>query len=173
MSRPKDEHFLCLPCCGWREETHRRRFILEFSVPPQLQVSSARYWTLHDTILKAKALNRPSLDQRLAIASSLARAVQKWHSVGWVHQGINSHNIVFLFHDNERLAFARPILLGFQYSRPESTPSIGWALDDLPTAIYRHPDRQKESRRGHTKIHDIYSLGVVLLELGLWQTAPP
>ena len=26
-------------------------------------------------------------------------------------------------------------------------------------------------RKGHTKIHDIHSLGVVLLEIGLWQTA--
>lgn len=171
LSQPKDDHFLCLPCCNWYEETHRHRFVLEFSVPEQYQLYPADYQALHTSILKSKGSNRPSLDERFCISSKLARAVQKWHSVGWVHQGISSHNIVFLFNDKKKLAFSRPILLGFQYSRPKFTPSIGWTMNDLPAAIYRHPDRQGDARHGHTKLHDIYSLGVVLLEVGLWQTA--
>lgn len=37
--------------------------------------------------------------------------------------------------------------------------------------VYRHPERYGEPDTSFTKTHDIYSLGVVLLEIGLWQTA--
>jgi hypothetical protein len=34
--------------------------------------------------------------------------------------------------------------------------------------VYRHPDRQGVPNSSHQKEHDIYSYGVLLLELGLW-----
>lgn len=37
--------------------------------------------------------------------------------------------------------------------------------------IYRHPDRQGQPMETFKKIHDIYALGVVLLEIGLWEPA--
>lgn len=37
--------------------------------------------------------------------------------------------------------------------------------------IYRHPERQGQPTTPFKKIHDIYSLGVVLLEIGLWEPA--
>jgi hypothetical protein len=106
----------------------------------------------------------------------LARAVLKWHLVGWVHQGISSHSIIF-FRDNTAESSSRggrpnyhePFLHGFEFARPDSDPSMGRALDDIEFNVYRHPDRQGDARKGHLKKHDIYSLGVVLLEIGLWQ----
>ncbi|KAK6222689.1 hypothetical protein LQW54_000870 [Pestalotiopsis sp. IQ-011] len=64
-----------------------------------------------------------------------------------------------------------PFLLGFDFARPHSDPSIGRAEDNSELNIYRHPSRQGNMPRSHRKIHDLYSLGVVLLEIGLWQTA--
>ena len=37
--------------------------------------------------------------------------------------------------------------------------------------LYRHPDIQDVAHSSFSKFHDIYSLGVVLLEIALWQTA--
>ena len=48
---------------------------------------------------------------------------------------------------------------------------MGRSADDIAFNVYRHPSRQGAIRKGHTKLHDIYSLGVVLLEIGLWQCA--
>ncbi|KAI1085135.1 hypothetical protein F5B20DRAFT_131458 [Whalleya microplaca] len=119
-----------------------------------------------------KASARPTLDKRLRTAFLLATALQKWHSVGWLHQGINSHNIIFFEVDGQAgFDYNNPFLYGFEFARPDSDPSIGKPLDDDAFNIYRHPNRQGPSRRGHRKIHDIYSLGVVMLEIGLWQTA--
>ena len=92
-------------------------------------------------------------------------------SCDWVHQGINSHNFVFLHVNERQVEFTFPILQRFQYSRPKLAPSINQAVDDIAFAVYRHPSRQGTGRQGHTKMHDLYSLGVVLLEIGLWQSA--
>lgn len=37
--------------------------------------------------------------------------------------------------------------------------------------VYRHPERQGQPQKMFNKIHDIYALGVVLLEVGLWEPA--
>ncbi len=56
----------------------------------------------------------------------LAKAVQKWHLVGWVHQGISSSSVIF-FHkkDTNQVDYAQPFLHGFEFARPDSDPSMG------------------------------------------------
>lgn len=41
---------------------------------------------------------------------------------------------------------------------------------DIEANLYRHPERQGKPKRQFSRIHDIYALGVVLLEIGLWRT---
>ncbi|KAF4540152.1 Het-s domain protein [Lasiodiplodia theobromae] len=43
--------------------------------------------------------------------------------------------------------------------------------NDLERNLYRHPDRQGRPKTSFSKLHDIYALGVVLLEIGLWEMA--
>lgn len=61
--------------------------------------------------------------------------------------------------------------MGFNFSRPESFFSAGPANFLQKENIYRHPERQGEPEKMFSKIHDIYALGVVLLEIGLWEPA--
>lgn len=49
--------------------------------------------------------------------------------------------------------------------------SHGHADTCLARDVYRHPARQGNPTQMFSKIHDIYALGVVLLEIGLWQPA--
>lgn len=35
--------------------------------------------------------------------------------------------------------------------------------------MYRHPERQMHPQKPFAKVHDMYALGVVLLEIGLWR----
>jgi hypothetical protein len=95
-----------------------------------------------------------------------------------VHESFRSENVLlFPIIDNEedapqkRIDYSQPWVLGFNFSRPEAFFSAGPA-DFSPTRdIYRHPERQGQPEKIFTKIHDIYALGVVLLEIGLWESA--
>ena len=44
--------------------------------------------------------------------------------------------------------------------------SRGYVDDCLSRNVYRHPHRQQSPTEVFNKIHDIYALGVVLLEIG-------
>ncbi|KAH8744478.1 hypothetical protein BGZ57DRAFT_977186 [Hyaloscypha finlandica] len=43
-------------------------------------------------------------------------------------------------------------------------------IAEVRSDIYQHPDKRKDPLRQHIPAYDVYSLGCVLLELGLWQS---
>lgn len=67
--------------------------------------------------------------------------------------------------------YPEPWVLGFEFSRPEPFFSAGHSDFEPRRDIYRHPDRQGQPTEMFKKIHDVYALGVVLLEIGLWEPA--
>ncbi|KAI0198129.1 hypothetical protein F4808DRAFT_463157 [Astrocystis sublimbata] len=172
LRTPKSNGFRALKCLQWEHRPLENKFVLYFEVPSGYEIGDNSYQNLHSVIRKAKSITRPSMDDRMAIALGISMAIQKWHSVGWVHQGVNSHNILlFKSKSTGQLDYLHPFLQGFEYSRPDHAPSIVSPMDDIESSVYFHPSRQGTMRQGHRKIHDLYSLGVVLLEIGLWQTA--
>jgi len=98
-------------------------------------------------------------------------ALAKFHSIGWLHQGIQSRNVCFIASAvGGAIAYSKPFLLGFSRSRGVGDDSF--TDDDLLINLYRHPERwEPQAKNRQTAIHDIYSLGIVLLEIGLWKTA--
>ncbi|KUL83513.1 hypothetical protein ZTR_10824 [Talaromyces verruculosus] len=130
-----------------------------------------------------------SLDKRFKVARTLAKAIYCLHSAEWLHKGIRSSNIVFLppaqtdtGTTQADVQFNHAYLVGFECSRPnsqdEGTENIAGTED---SNLYRHPAAQglpkadPDSYLGDTgrfsKNHDIYSLGVILIELGLLMSA--
>jgi hypothetical protein len=170
----KSSEYASLECLHWFHNPERQHFGLIFKIPQVYLSSSQPQWvSLVETI--KKSTTRPTLGERFKIAISLARAISKWHSAGWVHQSVASHDILFFYDPSQnRIDYARPYLAGFEFSRPVADRSLGRYVERkyLDHDIYRHPDRLGTSQKTHTKEHDIYSLGVVLLEIGLWQVAP-
>jgi hypothetical protein len=64
-----------------------------------------------------------------------------------------------------------PYLTAFEYSR-STTGNTNWPYDnDTEKNLYRHPDRQRPPSISFNKLHDLWALGAVLLEIGLWETA--
>ena len=60
----------------------------------------------------------------------------------------------------------------FDLPSPLGSPaSLQWILFEPSRDIYRHPERQGQPTTPFKKIHGIYSLGVVLLEIGPWEPA--
>lgn len=94
-----------------------------------------------------------------------------------VHESFRSENVLFFpqkashggrgrLAPGTQLDLSEPWILGFEFSRPETYFSDGRGDMCLSRDVYRHPDRQKHPSKVFNKIHDIYALGVVLLEIG-------
>jgi hypothetical protein len=64
-----------------------------------------------------------------------------------------------------------PAILGFDSSRPDGLVEMTYnARLTAPEEIYRHPASLGADRRPYCKEFDVYALGLVLLELGLWKS---
>lgn len=113
---------------------------------------------------------------------ALIESVEKLHAVDWLHKGLRSDNIIF-FHnglgdtgnENRNVNLSEPHLTGFDYSRPAASASMSERPEiSLADDLYRHPNVQGFSAdgaagRGFRKQHDIYSLGLILIEIAYWK----
>ncbi|MCJ1349248.1 hypothetical protein MMC31_007484 [Peltigera leucophlebia] len=121
--------------------------------------------------------SKPSINSRIFLATALSEAVLSVHSASLVHKSIQPETIlVFEKWDkdetqcNGETSLGVPILTGWSMSRKIDELSSRVGEDDWMKNIYRHPQRQglQLEKRYHMG-HDLYSLGVCLLELGLWE----
>lgn len=109
----------------------------------------------------------PSLDVKFHMAKSLAKAVASLHAADFVHKNIRPETIiVFEDMDKER---SIPYLVGFEDLRPSDAHSSLISDKLWERNLYRHPTRQGlHPQQNYVMQHDIYSLGVCLLEIGMW-----
>ncbi|KAL2855975.1 hypothetical protein BJY01DRAFT_242914 [Aspergillus pseudoustus] len=117
----------------------------------------------------------PTLEPRFILARELSAALSQFHTVNWIHKSFRSNNIVF-FQDTQWKDMTPPLhhpdLFGRDYTRPESGFSSRVdEKDDIEEKIYRHPEQWGLPTSSFSRLHDIYSLGVVLLEIGFWKPA--
>lgn len=134
-----------------------------------------------------------SLSERLFLAKKLAAAVFYMHTSKLVHKNIRPETILVLpatplntspdssarqtERQNKTALFpyvlGRPVLVGFDNVRQVE---LGWASKRNGTLnweedIYQHPSRHGAmAARYYSVQHDVYSLGVVLIEIALWQS---
>lgn len=109
----------------------------------------------------------PSLSVKISYAKALCRAVMFLHTANSVHKSIRPDNIIVT---NGSLIEQRNLfLIGLEQIRSHSDHSALRSDMQWYKNIYRHPDRQGLYVQEYYLVqHDIYSLGVCLLELGLW-----
>lgn len=94
------------------------------------------------------------------------------HSVNWLHKGLRSNNIIFFTPEGKTPAYDEPIIAGFEYARPDR-PEEETDRPPQPSKhdIYRHPAMLTGTGDSRSqKSHDIYSLGIVLVEIAYWRS---
>jgi hypothetical protein len=140
---------------------------------PESSTSAEPFQSLRDVI--ASARQRAPLRTRLHIAKELVTALCYLLSVGWFHKALNAINLLLLESPG---ALPQVKLVGFEFARPDQPAQRSLdPKDDKVWDLYRHKDcrtaaRQTAaySRRGYQKIFDIYSVGILLVEIGQWQS---
>lgn len=112
-----------------------------------------------------------SLGDKITLAKQLATSINFIHVLDFVHKNVRPETIL-VFQDDERPSRLGPLfLLGFKAFRTADGKTQRLGSTAWEENIYQHPDRQG-SHPGADYImqHDIYSLGVCLLEIGLWES---
>ena len=169
-----------LDCLGYVDDTTASRYgivhLLPESIPKPL--TSPNFLSLF-TVIDDNSKRTPDLDARFRLAHSLAIALWSFHSLDWLHKAFYPSNILFFPSSSAPATgsgsanreLSHPFVLGFDSSRPEHLSEMSAAaqpsLAHLPD-LYRHPDSLGIWRQSYRKAFDIYSLGLVLLEIGLW-----
>ncbi|KAF7115407.1 hypothetical protein CNMCM5793_002223 [Aspergillus hiratsukae] len=113
----------------------------------------------------------PNLETRLRLAYDLLMAALHLRSQNLVHGNINSGNVLIFpgatSSNNDEVGLTedlrRPYLTSFaQFSGSATSP------EPLSSSMYRHPDDKRSLEDDAAWSYDLYSLGLVLMEIGLW-----
>ncbi|KAH6683400.1 hypothetical protein B0J14DRAFT_146440 [Halenospora varia] len=163
----KSERYHMLSCRGFFVE--QQRFVLVFDIPENNRNRSIS--TLHQDFEQRR---KPSLEDRFNMAKTLAASISQLFAVGWVHKSFRSGNILY-FTDpikKQEPQWSNPYILGLEYARPATeTSSRTVERHEIEDNIYRHPEQWGMPTTSFSILHDVYALGVVLLEIGLWKQA--
>ncbi|KAF5975403.1 het-s domain-containing protein [Fusarium coicis] len=139
------------------------------------------------------------LEDRFSSAVVLCKTVLYLHIAGWLHKGIRANNVVLFFGTPTTAApkgpeydLSQPYLVWLEFSR-ENTPNAMTedVTNDLEWSLCRHPDVQGMLTDAHSgklegssgenreprprrpffsAIHDIHSVGIALLDIGLMKS---
>lgn len=172
LSQEKPIEFRALDCRGFFHDPSEFAFGVVYNYPQRdrLEQDQLELRSLVGLITKTSSVVRlrPTLDDKFRLAYALARSVLEFHLVGWLHKRLNSSNIAF-FATTEQLQdqwFQEPYIVGFNHSRPDEISAFTGEPEE---SSYQHPSYIKDSRR-YCLQYDYYSLGIILLEVGLWQS---
>ena len=174
LKSDKPNQFCAPQCLGFfddREDTqdsqHDARFGLVFQKPEK----SGSPVSLRHLISKGP---KPSLTDRISLAHKISTCILYLHAVNWLHKGLRSDIIIFLPTDPSanKPAIDQPYVTGFEYARPDrdgETTTSGVEVNDY-VMLFVHPDYQGSDAKGtYRKTFDIYSLGIILLEIAYWK----
>ncbi|KAL7942664.1 hypothetical protein V8C42DRAFT_360055 [Trichoderma barbatum] len=182
LSHPERTSAHVLRCAGFIHYRYEQQIGLVFYLKnncditsPPVTLSSLYNSSSNKVGPTAKSLpTKVSLGLRFQVAKNLAVALEGLHRVGWVHKDIQSKNVAFFNSATSIMTGTASLgslyLFGFESSRPDDAETDLKADYSLKSNAYRHPDRWGKPNVKFTKVHDIYSLGIVFLELACWKS---
>ena len=170
--RGLDESFHGIPCRGFVKVYDRYAYVLDLrDFLPRARDISAKpsYRTLRSLL---DEIPSPSLNLRLEFATTLLETTLQLHTSGWLHKELRSENILFIAPSAQRSEdyLQAPMrIAGYVHARTDdpyemTEPPASELLKDL----YRHPACLRVPREPFQRAFDAFSVGCILLELGLW-----
>ncbi|EDO03927.1 hypothetical protein SS1G_06408 [Sclerotinia sclerotiorum 1980 UF-70] len=170
---------------GYYEDAEHSRFCLLFALPTNFGPMDIQSPTLQmptinslSELLISPAFE-PSLEVKYRLAYNIANAVFDLHSKGIVHGNLLPSNILFIEHPTSPRAFdltqinMRQSYLGSYDLFSDTATDLGPSLDQA-TMLYKHPLDPRSTRYTNlsqeSKSLDLYSLAMILLEIGLWSS---
>jgi hypothetical protein len=157
-------------CAGYFDDDENLRFGLIYRVPgatPQ----SAETTSLSNLLLRKG--NPPPLESRISLAKELVTSLYFLHAVNWLHKGLRDECILVQMRHGSP-DYSQPLISGFEYSRPDVVGLTTTAAKDT-WAVYAHPDYlgvdEDGKKKVYRKTYDMYSLGIILLEIASWKPA--
>lgn len=179
--------FGLLPLIGYFEDTVQAQFGLLYKLPSRLGTWDTRgdqsvvpqLTTLAD-ILSNQA-QEPPLEVKFRLARNVASSILDLHLKGIVHGDITTNNICFVESRSKDIAFGlssvnlrRPFITSFDLFPENAHQSISNDYLTEAQRAYHHPSDPRISP--YTKLSsdsrslDLYSLGRILQEIGLWRS---
>lgn len=181
-----------LNCLGYFEDPMQPRFGLVYELPMSVYSGPADLHKPVDELTPVTLLSvlqtgsrslhnsnsaTPPLEDRFRLAFTLGVTFSKIHAEDFVHKNVNSSNILVFKKSKRQSANSRalqyslrsPVICSFDIF---SEFDIESAQTSQKLNIYRHPDDPKSTGIGDKQYipqYDMYSLGLILLEVGLWQ----
>ncbi|KAL2847145.1 kinase-like domain-containing protein [Aspergillus pseudoustus] len=178
-----------LDCLCFYHDAPNRRFGFVYDFPPEKRYPHCKFpkiYSLQQYIddtsppyrKDSPRYARPYLGAVFQLARDLAGTLYGLHKTGWLHKSISSYNVLmFCEPEYASKCFNSCVLAGFAQTRREDTGHSDRGLFS-GRSFYDHPEyemlvqsNQWNSAVIFKKPYDYYSLGVVLLELGLWRNA--
>ncbi|KAI9855758.1 MAG: hypothetical protein M1813_009648 [Trichoglossum hirsutum] len=164
---------LCvLHCVGYYHQNSMTTGYI-FRPPPEASLSQypVTLFSLLNNVSRSSDI--PDLDERFEIAKGLASTVFEFHNMGWMHKSLQSKNILFWPSDGlrGRPNLKKPYLLGFDISRPNQPGEVSEKpMSSAEDDVYRHPSYKGSDPQPFKPPYDIYSLGILLFEIGMWRS---
>ncbi|KAI1619006.1 hypothetical protein EDD37DRAFT_294777 [Exophiala viscosa] len=149
-------------------ETGRYAFV--YHLPFSNTVDTTSIVSLQDLMEKASPTDI-SLRARLRLAKRASSALATLHAGGILHKNITRRSMLF-FDDGRGLSrWESPYLVNCDFSRRLDDDTSCHFSHCLERNISRHPACQGVPNEAFTADYDVYALGVLLLEIGLWCAA--
>lgn len=165
----KPSKFRIPTCLGFFEDT--KKTVDRFGFVYEIPVDKGPAATPTSLFQLLSNVNKPSLTDRFSISRAVADCLLYLHSVNWLHKGFKSDNIIFFKGDDKAVDYESLVVTGSEYARPDVQGAATEAVRQrTPYDIYRHPGSLNDPNAGSRKSYDIYSLGIMLIEIACWMS---
>ncbi|KAF8437056.1 prion-inhibition and propagation-domain-containing protein, partial [Terfezia claveryi] len=173
LHAPKHSSFRTLHCRGFFEDYEKAQYAFVFDRPAEADPNKSPVSLLQMFRLKNFL---PSQTQRVGLARILASALSQLHSAGWLHKSLRADNILFFPSQPKPgrhkwgISLDQPYLVGYEYARFDGTSEVSEQPSSNPEHdIYRHPLAIGDFSESFNRLFDIYSLGLIFLEIAQWR----
>lgn len=171
------DRFRVLRCAGFFHDTSTYSCGLVYEFPTTPPSNTQKFVTLRSALeeTQQRLEDQPSLEQRFQLAQALVSSILQFHTVSWLQKSVSSFNVAF-FHPSDESwlkGITNPYFLGFLYSRSnEGNAFTEGPTEDAHHQNYQHPEYCGKGIKNprYRAEYDYYSLGLVLLEIGLWKS---